>query len=240
MRKYLIASLMLILTACGGSGSDSNEEPIDNDFVLGYSFAIQFIILTVNERNIEVEKLIDEVDVMNEFFVKEDRSGIFNFYLNSVSYYDDIQNSNCELISVGDLEVNLPDIDYEAMFNACDDILVRDRNAINIYIYDAYWDGFDNLFGIGFNNADNPFIMLDYARLPHIAAAEEHELGHIFGLGHICSTVTSNDISSNIMSSAIGNCAAAGIATGLRDIGFNREQLEVIKDTAIRIIANLE
>ena len=240
MSKYLIASLMLILTACGGSSSDSNEEPTDNDFVLGYSFGIQFIILTENERNIEVEKLIDEVNVMNEFFVKEDRSGIFNFYLNSVSYYDDIQNSNCEMISVGDLAVNLPDIDYETMFNACDDILVRDKNAINIYIYDAYWDGFENWFGIGFNNADIPFIMLDYARLPHIAAAEEHELGHIFGLGHICSTVTSNDSSSNIMSSATGNCAAAGIATGLRDIGFNREQLEVIKDTAIRIIANLE
>jgi len=35
MNKYLIASLMLILTACGGSSSDSNEEPTDNDFVLG-------------------------------------------------------------------------------------------------------------------------------------------------------------------------------------------------------------
>ena len=240
MSKYPIASLMLMLTACGGSSSDSNEEPIDNNYILGYSFGIQFIILTEHERNIEVEKLIDEVNVMNEFFVKEDRSGIFNFYLNSVSYYDDIQNSDCELISVGDIEVNLPDIDYEAMFNACDDVLVRDRNLINVYIYDAYWDGFQNNFGIGFNNDDNPFIFLDYARLPHIAAAEEHELGHIFGLGHICSTVTSNNSSSNIMSSAILNCASAGIATGLRDIGFNREQLEVIKDTAIRIIANLE
>ena len=240
MSKYLIASLMLILTACDSSISDSNEEPTDNDFVLGHSFGIQFFILTENERNIEAEKLIDEVNVMNEFFVKDDRSRIFNFYLNSISYYDDIQNLNCELISVGDLEVNLPDIDYEGMFNACDDVLVRDKSSINIYIYDAYWDGFENWFGIGFNNADNPFIMLDYARLPHIAAAEEHELGHIFGLGHICSTVTSNDSSSNIMSSAILNCAAAGIATGLRDIGFNREQLEVIKDTAIRIIANLE
>ncbi len=50
---------MLILTACGGSSSDSNEEPTNNDFVLGYSFGIQFIILTENERNIEVEKLID-------------------------------------------------------------------------------------------------------------------------------------------------------------------------------------
>ena len=71
---------MLILTACGGSSSDSNEEPTDNDFILGYSFGIHFIILTEKERNIEVEKLIDEVNVMNEFFVKEDRSGIFNFY----------------------------------------------------------------------------------------------------------------------------------------------------------------
>lgn len=67
MSKYLIASLMLILTACDSSISDSNEEPTDNDFVLGYSFGIQFIILTENERNIEAEKLIDEVNVMNEF-----------------------------------------------------------------------------------------------------------------------------------------------------------------------------
>ena len=42
------------------------------------------------------------------------------------------------------------------------------------------------------------------------------------------------------MSSATGNFAAAGIATGLRGIGLSREQLEVIKDNAIRIIANLE
>ena len=58
------------------------------------------------------------------------------------------------------------------------------------------------LGGHGRKNGHQPYILLDYERLPHVQAAEEREMGHAFGLDHICYPDAKGNSDTNIMASA--------------------------------------
>ncbi|MCH7309443.1 zinc-dependent metalloprotease [Acinetobacter sp. NIPH 1852] len=193
------------------------------------TFDIHFVVITPNplaHSTVKLAQLKNEVDILNTYFVKEDRSPIIKFNFKSASFYNEIQNSSCSFVALNNgNRVYNADI-WARHFNLCNDPKVRDPHAINFYVFDSYTlkQGFKNRDGHGKRNGNRPFLLLDWERLNHnVQAPEEHEMGHAFGLNHVCALGAKPDSSTNIMASS-----CKGGSTGKRDIGFNDEQVKKI------------
>ena len=115
---------------------------------------------------------------------------------------------------------------------------MADPNAINIYIFDSYSNrkAFADRDSHGKNNRNRPFVALDWERLNHqTQSPEEHEMGHVFGLSHVCVEGATIDTATNIMASQ--DCGRG--SGGRRNIGFNEEQLSIIQQKARLILKQL-
>ena len=107
--------------------------------------------------------------------------------------------------------------------------------AINFYIVDSYSkkQGYKSITSHGKNAGNHPFILIDWERLNHkVQSPEEHEMGHAFGLVHVCKKNAKISSETNIMAST-ENCEGSG---GLRNIGFNDKQLKTINITYKKIL----
>lgn len=194
------------------------------------TFDVHFVVLTRNasaQHAAAVTQLRHEVDVLNEFFVTANRERLVRFRFKSATLFPETQGSSCKFKDLGDVQSPLDTGHAEELFNACDDPRIRDPRAINFYVYDAYASrlGFNDVTGHGRRNSDRPFVFLDWQRLDHgDQSAEEHEMGHAFGLGHVCVPGATARTSTNIMASA--ECGKGG--GGRRNLGFNEEQTAII------------
>jgi hypothetical protein len=129
----------------------------------------------------------------------------------------------------------------EAAVDEC--TLLTDDDALNVFIYDAGErlagdDGVvntsddvlswvDGVSGRGRMNGHHPYFFVDYARAlqprtparPFPWAAEEHEAGHAFGLGHACEPVDADpDDSLDHTHTMQGNGCTE--SNGRRNVGF--------------------
>ncbi|MEQ1883340.1 MAG: hypothetical protein ABL878_20500 [Burkholderiales bacterium] len=201
------------------------------------TFDIHFVVLTRNagaQRVATLDQLRREVDILNSFFVSATREPLVRFRFKSATLFQESQKSGCKLKDLGDNPVPLDTSRAAELFNACDDPNIRDPRAINFYIYDAYApvSGFKDATGHGRRNSDRPFVFLDWQRLNHgDQAAEEHEMGHAFGLEHICVPGATRRTPTNIMSSA--DCGKG--SGGLRNLGFNEQQAATVLRNAQKI-----
>lgn len=200
------------------------------------TFDVHFAVLTKNVKAQEVanlDQLKREIEILNKYFVREDGSKFIEFKFKSATFYSELSNSECQLVKFEDKPLALSDQTWRELFNQCNDAKVRDPFAINIYIVDSFTDknGYSDFTSKGFKNGSNPFILLDWERLDHrILSAEEHEMGHVFGLGHLCIEGATRDTHTNIMTSS---CKLG--KEGQRDIGFNEKQVEIIIENAKKL-----
>jgi hypothetical protein len=112
-------------------------------------------------------------------------------------------------------------------FNACDDPRVRDRSAINIYIYDSKSaaGGESDMTSHGRRNSNRPYVLIDWQRLGgKVQNAQAHEMGHALGLEHVGVPGATARSSTNIMTSAAESFGSGG----LRDLGFTPSQSAII------------
>ncbi|QER38927.1 hypothetical protein F2A31_04120 [Acinetobacter suaedae] len=220
MKTKLIFSTLVI---CAMTTSSTYADPAYE------TFDIHFAVLTSNpsaQMIATLNQMKEEVNILNTYFVKEDRSPIIKFRFKSVSFYNEIKNSTCSFIELGDTMYK-NEINWVSRFNECNDPLVKDKKALNFYVYDSYTAaaGYNDKDSFGYRNFNRPFIALDWQRLNHqIQSPEEHEMGHAFGLTHVCVSGATLSTSTNIMASA-GGCDGSG---GKRDIGFNDSQVNTI------------
>ena len=245
IRKHQVYPLICTLGCAGFIGCGDPASPsLPTDFV----FDIHFVVLTENLAAIgraTTTQLRDEVRILNEFFVTEDRQPIVTFQFKSATLSDQAAQTTCTLVDVIDLAMDIRSVDWLGAFNGCDDRTMRDPNAINFYVIDS-WSAdrsFSETLSLASRNNHRPFLMLDWARLGHAPGnGEEHEMGHAFGLRHLCVPGATDQTDSNIMAGLEppwdppepqGDCPTD--QEGRRNMGFDNRQVEVIIASAVII-----
>jgi hypothetical protein len=195
---------------------------------------VYFVAITKKymDNKATASQLQKEIDILNKYFVGSNGEHPVKFRFKGKRTVKDLEGSSCtELLRLGDAAIEYDGRHWADMINSCSDQRVVDRHAINFFIYDSYTnsDGFRDKSSHGRNNGNRPYIILDWERLNHkIQSPEEHEMGHAFGLEHICVEGATINTSTNIMASA--ECGKG--SGGMRNIGFDAEQLETIRKKA--------
>lgn len=189
-------------------------------------FPVRFVLLSGKPEvaaRATRQQLVKEVDIMNRYFVTEDRRAIVRFSFDSVQPYEAIQDSPCDVVARANRPEQTRDFIFEVV--RCADPRVFDPSKLNVYIIDTYDQkkGYREEDSYGGGSGNRRFAALDYERLGHIFAAEEHELGHAFSLGHVCHPGANSRTKTNIMTQR-NACPGAVGHEGDRSIGFNRDQ----------------
>jgi hypothetical protein len=187
---------------------------------LSFVFAVPPNIIEENQYRQIAQR---ETQILNQYFITQDRQPIFKFKLKNYIGHTQFNKMNCKLSQRLIARLPISGDDAKKEFKQC----FKHANSVYVFVYDAYNAeiGFKDGTSWGFNNNNQPFILLDWERLNYRnQAALPHEMGHVFGLRHICIPKAKRRDSTNLMASA-GNCDGSG---GKRDIGFNDDQLKII------------
>lgn len=189
---------------------------------------INFVFATSNTeglRNDNLKQIHKELSILNHYFVDQGNEQIFQFKLNQYINYSQFKKMNCNLRQILEQPKSIQHLEVKKYFNQC---FTREPNTVYLFIYDAYnlKRGHNDITSWGFNNNNRPFVLIDWERLNYkTQAALPHEMGHAFGLRHVCAPNAKLKDATNIMASVGNLCSGSG---GQRNQGFDQNQLEII------------
>lgn len=190
---------------------------------------VHFVFATNHEKARafdNYEQAQKEVEILNRYFITEKKQRIFDFKLKRYISYKEFEKMDCGLLALLEQKSVIKGREIAKAFSSC---FPKRPNSVYMFVYDAYSQkkGWDDITSWGLKNNAHPFILVDWERLNYqIQAAVPHEMGHAFGLKHVCEPNAKPKDSTNIMASA--DCKLG--SGGKRNKGFNKEQLNTILD----------
>ncbi|CAA0194704.1 metalloprotease [Acinetobacter baumannii] len=207
---------------------DLLEEPGNNRPVV----PVTFVFTTNNPSAAQFDNFTQmrkEISILNKYYLDDQGKKIFNFKLNRYIPYEEFSKLHCDLKQQINQPYPISTETIPASVNTCFPKRTASKEVI-VFIYDAYstkWK-FKDVTSRAFRNNGKPFILLDWNRLNYnIQAGSVHEMGHVFGLKHVCAPKATKRTPTNIMTSA--ECKLG--SGGLRNLGFTPAQLQTILST---------
>ncbi|MDC4879085.1 metalloprotease [Acinetobacter baumannii] len=207
---------------------DLLEEPGNNRPVV----PVTFVFTTNNPSAAQFDNFTQmrkEISILNKYYLDDQGKKIFNFKLNRYIPYKEFSKLHCDLKQQINQPYPISTETIPASVNTCFPKRTASKEVI-VLIYDAYstkWK-FKDVTSRAFRNNGKPFILLDWNRLNYnIQAGSVHEMGHVFGLKHVCAPKATKRTPTNIMTSA--ECKLG--SGGLRNLGFTPVQLQTILST---------
>ncbi|MFJ0275476.1 metalloprotease [Acinetobacter baumannii] len=207
---------------------DLLEEPGNNRPVV----PVTFVFTTNNPSAAQFDNFTQmrkEISILNKYYLDDQGKKIFNFKLNRYIPYKEFSKLHCDLKQQINQPYPISTETFPASVNTCFPKRTASKEVI-VFIYDAYstkWK-FKDVTSRAFRNNGKPFILLDWNRLNYnIQAGSVHEMGHVFGLKHVCAPKATKRTPTNIMTSA--ECKLG--SDGLRNLGFTPVQLQTILST---------
>ncbi|HAV3438849.1 metalloprotease [Acinetobacter baumannii] len=207
---------------------DLLEEPGNNRPVV----PVTFVFTTNNPSAAQFDNFTQmrkEISILNKYYLDDQGKKIFNFKLNRYIPYKEFSKLHCDLKQQINQPYPISTETIPASVNTCFPKRTASKEVI-VFIYDAYstkWK-FKDVTSRAFRNNGKPFILLDWNRLNYnIQAGSVHEMGHVFGLKHVCAPKATKRTPTNIMTSA--ECKLG--SGGLRNLGFTPVQLQTILST---------
>lgn len=189
---------------------------------------VSFIFTTDSTQAREFDnsaQMLKEIQILNQHFVDENNQQIFRFKPYRYYSHENFIKRKCGLANQLNQTRVLDSDRIPALVQDC--FSHRKSKEILFFIYDAYSEKlkYKDVTSWGYQNQGQPFILIDWKRLNYkIQSATPHEMGHAFGLKHVCSPDAKINSPTNIMSSY--DCKQG--SGGLRNIGFNQTQYSTI------------
>lgn len=168
------------------------------------------------------ERWQSHVERLNEEFRAESGEPLARFRLHSLTLHSEAKDAKCEA-----LELAARGESFTQAVLKCDDAKIRQPGAVNIYVYaPRSADGETQHFtSRGGHNNKGPFALIHW-KMSHDFNTVWHELGHAFGLPHVCSSPRPAGAHWNIMATPDTCKSAKEIVVGFH---FDDKQTRTVK-----------
>lgn len=222
--------LLIILLLCfGGHAMSLPVVKVSFVFATNYVEAQKFDNL---------DQIKNELNILNQYFVTEKNQPIFKFELKQYISYKKFKQMKCNLSESLERPKAIEHSDIIQKFQQC----FKSKTSVpEIYVF--IFNGYNSKLGFkaadswGFHNSGRPVVLLDWERLNYnVQAALPHEMGHAFGLRHVCIKGAKFKDATNLMASK-GGCDGSG---GQRNIGFNPDQIKIILEYYTNLTKRLQ
>ncbi|MRR09061.1 hypothetical protein EG831_03020 [bacterium] len=172
------------------------------------------------------ERFQSHVERLNEEFRSEAGEPLVRFHLKAVTLWREIKDSPCEAVALARRSEN-----FAPALKACDDARVRRPRAVNVYVYSPWISEEDKkITSHGRVGSFGPYTMIHW-RNHHDFETFWHEIGHAFGLPHVCSSPRPEGTHWNIMATPDTCKTAKTITHGFH---FDEKQTAKVKEHIAR------
>lgn len=168
--------------------------------------------------NKAIEQTKKTIAQLNHLFVSHEGELLVRFAIKDIVTYNDLDGATCDFVEDVSKESRAPTV---AVFNKCPAGKIRDPKALNFVVF-----SFVDVTSRGGYSGGTYYSFVQMESLPRIYTAH-HELGHAFGLPHVCRPAEAKVYNVMNPSNLLTKCAAGQY--GPKNYNFDEKQTAIVK-----------